>query len=94
MAEKEDIRKRIKELNPEALPLIDKANELLRLSGSTTVPVIILEGMTEEEQFMATLAAVLKEGFFSGDAALAEAEKRFDIYRKAMEALQVARGET
>jgi histidinol dehydrogenase len=80
MAEIDDIRKRIKELNPEALPLI----ELLRQSGSKTVQVIILEGMTEEEQLMASLEAVLKEVALSGNAALAEAEKKFDTLQVAL----------
>ncbi|MBU4491037.1 MAG: hypothetical protein KKD69_01060 [Euryarchaeota archaeon] len=64
MAERDDIRKRIKKINPKALELIDKIDVILNKSGGCTgVVVTTTEDMTPEEEEMGLFEGFLKEGY-------------------------------
>ena len=59
MAQKEDIRSRIRAINPQALDLIDEIDRLLPGDG---INITVTEDMLSEEVEMAVLEAFLKIG--------------------------------
>jgi len=59
MGERENIRDRIKQINPRALMVCDQIDSLMK--GS--VGVTITEDMTPEEEEMALYGGFLKEGY-------------------------------
>ena len=59
MAQKEDIRSRIRAINPQALDLIDEIDRLLPGDG---INITVTEDMVPEEVEMAVLEAFLKIG--------------------------------
>lgn len=65
MAHKDDIRKRIKKLNPQALELIDKIDAILNEAGGYSGGAVVTttEDMTPEEEEMELFAGFLKEGY-------------------------------
>ena len=78
MAHKDDIRKRIKKLNPQALELTDKMDKMLRESGYTGVIVDTTSDMTPEEEDMALFEGYLKGGY-SEDIASKKAKERLAL---------------
>ena len=62
MAERENIRNRIRRINAAALSAIDQSEERYRAAGGTAVGVDLTEDMSSEEQEMAILAGLLKGG--------------------------------
>lgn len=89
MATRDDIRKRIQQINPAALELIDRAQEMARSMGHTETPVITTEDMTEDEMKMAIYEALLKDGR-DADTAERETEKRWSAITGARQALDDA----
>ncbi len=63
MAEREDIRDRIRRINPKALEIMDIFDEEYRKAGGTGVTVDTTEDMTEEEKEMALFEGFIKEGY-------------------------------
>lgn len=65
MAHRDDIRKRIKKLNPQALELMDKIDAMLNEAGGYTGGAVVTttEDMTPEEEEMELFAGFLKEGY-------------------------------
>jgi hypothetical protein len=74
MGHKDDIRKRMKKLNPKALALMDKMDAMINKSAgkserSSGVVVTTTEDMTPEEEEMELFAGFLKEGYPEDEAA-------------------------
>lgn len=89
MATRDNIRKRIQQINPAALELIDRAQEIARGCGHTDTPVITTEDMTEDEMKMAICESLLNDGM-TADAAQMETEKRWKIIKAARTGLDGA----
>lgn len=69
MAEKENIRYRIRRLNPHALIIMDELDKQLLKSGYRGAIVNTTEDMTREEHELALLEGFLKEGYTEKEAA-------------------------
>ena len=80
MAEKEDIRKRMKQLNPAMVEFSDKIDHVLAKHGITGA-IEMVEGMTPEEEEMAVYAGLVKEGC-PAKAAEIEAKAKLAQFRK------------
>jgi hypothetical protein len=64
MAKKEDIRDRVRKVNPRALEIFDELDrQLLKRGGGSGVIVTTTEDMGPEEQEMALFEGFLKEGY-------------------------------
>jgi hypothetical protein len=63
MAERENIRDRIRRNNPQALAVIDAVEETYKKAGGRGVGVDLTEDMTPEEEEMALFEGFLKEGY-------------------------------
>jgi hypothetical protein len=63
MAIKEDIREKIKKMNPAALALFDEFDKRALANGSRGASVTTTDDMTPEEEEMALFEGYLKEGF-------------------------------
>lgn len=63
MANREDIRNRIRRINPKTLEVNDKIDKTLREFGYTGVIVDTTEDMSTEEEEMALFEGFLKEGY-------------------------------
>jgi hypothetical protein len=74
MAEREDIRDRVRRINPQALRIMDMLDEQCRKTGCTGASVTATEDMTPEETEMALLEGFLKEGY-PPDTAAAKARE-------------------
>lgn len=62
MAEKENIRDRIRRINPHALAIADRIDAAYRKAGGRGVGVDLTEDMTPEEEEMALFEGFIKEG--------------------------------
>ncbi|MBA4372251.1 MAG: hypothetical protein C0402_05265 [Thermodesulfovibrio sp.] len=62
MAESENIRERVKRLNPAALELCDEFEKRAAEKGSRGASVITTDDMTPEEEELALFEGFLKEG--------------------------------
>lgn len=69
MAERENIRDRIRRLNPRALAVNDELDRQLLKDGYRGAIVSTTEDMTREEHEMALLEGFLKEGYPEPEAA-------------------------
>lgn len=64
MANREDIRARVRKLNPRALAVMDELDrQLAKLGGGSGVTVTTTEDMTPEEEEMTLFEGFLKEGY-------------------------------
>lgn len=63
MAEREDIKKRIRKTDPWALRMVEELDRLMAKLGGSGVAVIATEDMTQEEKEMALFEGFLKEGY-------------------------------
>lgn len=63
MAERENIRDRIRRINPRALEINDKLDEILRRIGYTGAIVDTTEDMTDDEKELVLFEGFLKEGY-------------------------------
>jgi len=83
MAQKEeDIRDRVRRINPEALKIMDMVDEEARKLGCSGVSVVTTEDMTEEEEEMALFEGYLKEGY-SEDIAAKKAKEAMALIERA-----------
>lgn len=69
MANKENIREKIRQVNPQALEVNDLMKENLREAGYTGAVVEVTEDMSREEKEMALFEGFLKEGLSQDEAA-------------------------
>jgi hypothetical protein len=81
MAEREDIRSRVRKLNPAILALSDRLEAALREQGFTGPLVELTEDMTPEEEEMAIFAGLIKEGC-SPEKAEVKAKEKLKLLRK------------
>jgi hypothetical protein len=63
MAERENIRDRVRRINPEALKVIDMLDKRCKELGCTGASITVTEDMTSEEEEMALFEGFLKEGY-------------------------------
>jgi hypothetical protein len=63
MADRENIRDRIRRINPKALEVMDILDKECRKLGCTGATVTVTEDMTSEEEEMALFEGFLKEGY-------------------------------
>jgi hypothetical protein len=83
MAEKENIRDRVRRLNPKALALSDQIEAAMRAHGFSGHVVDLTEDMTDEEQEMAIFEGLIKEGFSPQEAEVMAGE-RLNLLRKVL----------
>lgn len=77
MATQDDIKKRAQRLNPEGYALIQKH---CADSPSPHEPVILIEGMTDEEEEMAIFEGYLKNGYLP-EMAAQKANATYQVYK-------------
>lgn len=63
MAEKDDIYKKIKRVDPKAAAIIDGIRQALTEKRQHSVEVLVTEDMSEDEEEMAIYEGLLKEGY-------------------------------
>ena len=72
MAERENIKERVRKQHPQALAILDLLDQKVREAGGPQSATVITTGdMTYEEQLMAVIEGYLKDGY-----PIDEAEKR------------------
>ena len=72
MAQKEDIRERVRKQDPRALEIFDMVDRKVReMGGSPSATVTLTDDMSREEQIMAIIEGCLKDGL-----SLPEAEQK------------------
>ena len=82
MAYKDDIRKRIKKQNPQALELMDKIDAALNEAGGCSGAVVTTtEDMTPEEEELELFAGFLKEEY-PEDIAARKAKEWFALMKQ------------
>ena len=68
MAQRENMRDRIRKINPQALVILDKFDRQCQLAGCHGVSVTTTEDMTPEEEEMALFEGFIKEGYSTEEA--------------------------
>ncbi|MEC4685397.1 MAG: hypothetical protein VST71_06670 [Nitrospirota bacterium] len=68
MAERENIRERIRKVNPGAVHLIRRMDRQLLNAGYRGAIVDTTEDMTEDEEWMALFEGFLREGYAEAEA--------------------------
>jgi predicted GTPase len=88
MAESEDIRARVRKINPKALEIMDEFDrQLAKLGGRRGVMVTTTEDMTPEEEEMAVFEGYLKEGY-AEDIAAHKAKEFLALMNQSLEIMR------
>jgi hypothetical protein len=88
MAESEDIRARVRNINPTALEIFDVFDkQLAKLGGGRGVTVTTTEDMSPEEVEMAIFEGYLKEGY-DKDMAAQKAKEFLALMNQSLEIIR------
>ncbi|MHB8882139.1 MAG: hypothetical protein ACYC69_11605 [Thermodesulfovibrionales bacterium] len=91
MAEREDIRARVRKVNPKALEMMDEFDrQLTKLGCGRGVTVTTTEDMTSEEEEMAIFEGYLKEGY-AEDIAAIKAKEFLALMNQSLEIIRSRR---
>jgi hypothetical protein len=91
MAKSEDVRARVRKINPQALEIFDEVDkQLAKLGGGGGVTVTTTEDMTPEEEEMALFEGYLKEGY-AEDIAARKAREFLTLMNQSLEIIRQRR---